>query len=159
MLFKKKDMGLLSGDRMHTFLLGHEKRASAHLLRQSNNLLCLLPQFKMYPTLQPRSSLPECLSTVLTARQRFLPPFLLPLAIRCDPFLPFLPDQDLYSCTPQPADPLPAFRDFVNNEKTRLTQKRQAMMKNEMGKRMAEFLKFSQNFKVAIFEFLLGVVI
>ncbi|KAF8149936.1 hypothetical protein B0H34DRAFT_731793 [Crassisporium funariophilum] len=47
-----------------------------------------------------------------------------------------------------PADPLPAFRDFVTNEKQRLTQKRQALVKSEMDKRMAELVKFSQNFKL-----------
>ena len=49
-----------------------------------------------------------------------------------------------------PADPLPAFRDFVTNEKQRLTQKRQALVKSEMDKRMAELVKFSQSFKVCI---------
>ncbi|KAG2017742.1 hypothetical protein CC2G_007227 [Coprinopsis cinerea AmutBmut pab1-1] len=47
-----------------------------------------------------------------------------------------------------PADPLPAFRDFVTNEKQRLNQKRQALVKNEMDKRMAELVKFSQSFKL-----------
>jgi hypothetical protein len=47
-----------------------------------------------------------------------------------------------------PADPLPAFRDFVTNEKQRLTQKRQALVKSEMDKRMAELKKFSVSFKV-----------
>ncbi|KII90025.1 hypothetical protein PLICRDRAFT_29180 [Plicaturopsis crispa FD-325 SS-3] len=47
-----------------------------------------------------------------------------------------------------PADPLPAFRDFVTNEKVRLTQKRQALVKSEMDKRMAELVKFSQSFKL-----------
>ncbi|KAK7050965.1 poly(A)-binding protein binding protein [Paramarasmius palmivorus] len=47
-----------------------------------------------------------------------------------------------------PADPLPAFRDFVTNEKQRLTQKRQALVKNDMDKRMAELVKFSQSFKL-----------
>lgn len=46
------------------------------------------------------------------------------------------------------ADPVPAFRDFVTTEKQRLTQKKQALMKNERDKRMADFLKFSQNFKL-----------
>lgn len=50
--------------------------------------------------------------------------------------------------TKAPADALPAFRDFVTNEKQRLTQKRQALVKNEMDKRMAELVKFSQSFKV-----------
>ncbi|KAG6820949.1 hypothetical protein H0H93_009185 [Arthromyces matolae] len=48
----------------------------------------------------------------------------------------------------QPADALPAFRDFVTYEKQRLTQKRQAIVKNEMDKRMAELVKFSQSFKL-----------
>jgi len=48
-----------------------------------------------------------------------------------------------------PADPVPAFRDFVTNEKQRLTQKRQALVKSEMDKRMAELKKFSVNFKVS----------
>ncbi len=47
-----------------------------------------------------------------------------------------------------PADALPAFRDFVTNEKQRLTQKKQALVKNEMDKRVAELVKFSQSFKV-----------
>ncbi|KAH8118051.1 hypothetical protein DFH11DRAFT_1572083 [Phellopilus nigrolimitatus] len=48
----------------------------------------------------------------------------------------------------QPADALPAFRDFVTNEKQRLTQKKQALVKNEMDKRVAELVKFSQSFKL-----------
>ncbi|KAG6908340.1 hypothetical protein DXG01_005251 [Tephrocybe rancida] len=48
----------------------------------------------------------------------------------------------------QPADALPAFRDFVTNEKQRLTQKRQALVKSEMDKRMAELVKFSKSFKL-----------
>lgn len=48
----------------------------------------------------------------------------------------------------KPADALPAFRDFVTNEKQRLTQKRQALVKSEMDKRMAELVKFSQSFKL-----------
>ncbi|THV07420.1 hypothetical protein K435DRAFT_772738 [Dendrothele bispora CBS 962.96] len=47
-----------------------------------------------------------------------------------------------------PADPVPAFRDFVTNEKQRLTQKRQALVKSDMDKRMAELVKFSQSFKL-----------
>ncbi|KAF8656196.1 hypothetical protein AX16_002633 [Volvariella volvacea WC 439] len=47
-----------------------------------------------------------------------------------------------------PADALPAFRDFVTIEKQRLNQKRQALVKTEMDKRMAELVKFSQNFKL-----------
>ncbi|KAG1781643.1 hypothetical protein EV702DRAFT_1072354 [Suillus placidus] len=47
-----------------------------------------------------------------------------------------------------PADPLPAFRDFVTNERQRLTQKKQALVKSEMDKRKAELLKFSQTFKL-----------
>lgn len=50
-----------------------------------------------------------------------------------------------------PADALPAFRDFVTNEKQRLTQKKQALVKNEMEKRVAELVKFSQSFKVHTF--------
>ncbi|KAL0580956.1 poly(A)-binding protein binding protein [Marasmius crinis-equi] len=59
-------------------------------------------------------------------------------------------DQQLnYSIGVQPpADPLPAFRDFVTNEKQRLTQKRQALVKSEMDKRMADLVKFSQSFKL-----------
>lgn len=52
------------------------------------------------------------------------------------------------TATKQPADALPAFRDFVTNEKQRLTQKKQALVKNEMEKRVAELVKFSQNFKL-----------
>jgi PAB1-binding protein PBP1 len=47
-----------------------------------------------------------------------------------------------------PADALPAFREFVTHEKQRLTQKRQALVKSERDKRMADLLKFSQNFKL-----------
>ncbi|EPQ54097.1 hypothetical protein GLOTRDRAFT_111543 [Gloeophyllum trabeum ATCC 11539] len=47
-----------------------------------------------------------------------------------------------------PADPLPAFRQFVTTEKERLTQKKQALVKNELDKRRAELLKFSQSFKL-----------
>ncbi|KAF8626975.1 hypothetical protein AX15_004568 [Amanita polypyramis BW_CC] len=47
-----------------------------------------------------------------------------------------------------PADPLPAFRDFVVNEKQRLTQKRQALVRSEMDKKIAELMKFGQNFKL-----------
>ena len=36
----------------------------------------------------------------------------------------------------------------MTNEKQRLTQKRQALVKNERDKRMAELLRFSQSFKV-----------
>ncbi|KDR76155.1 hypothetical protein GALMADRAFT_139891 [Galerina marginata CBS 339.88] len=50
--------------------------------------------------------------------------------------------------TKPPADPLPAFRDFVKDEKQRLTQKRQALVKSEMEKRMADLVKFSQSFKL-----------
>ena len=46
------------------------------------------------------------------------------------------------------ADAVPAFRDFVSNEKDRLLKKKQALMKNEMERRMAELVKFSQSFKV-----------
>ena len=55
----------------------------------------------------------------------------------------------MYGVQP-PADALPAFREFVTHEKQRLTQKRQALVKSERDKRMAELLKFSQNFKVTI---------
>ncbi|KAG6885670.1 hypothetical protein C0993_011434 [Termitomyces sp. T159_Od127] len=48
----------------------------------------------------------------------------------------------------QPADALPAFRDFVTNEKERLTRKRQALVKSEMDKRMADLVEFSQSFKL-----------
>lgn len=46
------------------------------------------------------------------------------------------------------ADPVPAFRNFVSTERDRLLKKKQALMKNEMDKRMAELVKFSQTFKV-----------
>ncbi|KIK63067.1 hypothetical protein GYMLUDRAFT_72298 [Collybiopsis luxurians FD-317 M1] len=48
----------------------------------------------------------------------------------------------------QPADALPALREFVANEKQRLTEKRQALAKSEMDKRMADLVKFSQSFKL-----------
>lgn len=41
-----------------------------------------------------------------------------------------------------------SFRDFVTNEKQRLTQKKQAIVKSEMDKRMADLIKFSRDFKV-----------
>ncbi|CAE6425876.1 unnamed protein product [Rhizoctonia solani] len=41
-----------------------------------------------------------------------------------------------------------SFREFVTNEKQRLTQKKQAIVKSEKEKRMAELLAFSQNFKL-----------
>ncbi|KAJ3876489.1 hypothetical protein F5051DRAFT_411285 [Lentinula edodes] len=47
-----------------------------------------------------------------------------------------------------PADALPALREFVANEKQRLTEKRQALAKSEMDKRMADLVKFSQSFKL-----------
>ncbi|GBE88385.1 hypothetical protein BKA93DRAFT_768236 [Sparassis latifolia] len=46
------------------------------------------------------------------------------------------------------ADAVPAFRDFVSSEKDRLMKKKQALMKNEMDKRLADLVKFSQNFKL-----------
>lgn len=46
------------------------------------------------------------------------------------------------------ADPVPAFRNFVSTERDRLLKKKQALMKNEMDKRMAELVKFSQTFKL-----------
>ncbi|KAJ7364010.1 hypothetical protein DFH08DRAFT_838071 [Mycena albidolilacea] len=45
-------------------------------------------------------------------------------------------------------DPVTAFSDFVTNEKQRLQQKRQALVKSDMDKRMAELVKFSQSFKL-----------
>lgn len=45
---------------------------------------------------------------------------------------------------------MPAFRNFVSTEKDRLIKKKQALMKNEMDKRMAELVKFSQTFKVGL---------
>ncbi|KAI0078797.1 hypothetical protein K474DRAFT_1706190 [Panus rudis PR-1116 ss-1] len=49
----------------------------------------------------------------------------------------------------KPADAVPAFREFVSSEKDRLIKKRQALVKNEMDKRMAELIKFSKTFKVS----------
>ncbi|KAJ7035042.1 hypothetical protein C8F04DRAFT_1099897 [Mycena alexandri] len=45
-------------------------------------------------------------------------------------------------------DPVTAFSDFVTNEKQRLQQKRQALVKSDMDKRMADLVKFSQSFKL-----------
>ncbi|KAJ3967566.1 hypothetical protein EV361DRAFT_929974 [Lentinula raphanica] len=45
-----------------------------------------------------------------------------------------------------PADALPALREFVANEKQRLTERRQALAKSEMSKRMADLVKFSEEF-------------
>ncbi|KAI0342847.1 hypothetical protein BDW22DRAFT_1329878 [Trametopsis cervina] len=50
--------------------------------------------------------------------------------------------------TQSTADPLPAFRSFVTSERDRLMKKKQALMKNEMDKRMADLVKFSQTFKL-----------
>ncbi|KAF7374886.1 LsmAD domain-containing protein [Mycena sanguinolenta] len=47
----------------------------------------------------------------------------------------------------EPNDPFPPFSDFITNEKQRLQQKRQALVKSDMDKRMADFVKFSQRFK------------
>ncbi|KAF8330112.1 LsmAD domain-containing protein, partial [Amanita rubescens] len=47
-----------------------------------------------------------------------------------------------------PVDPLPAFNDFVVNEKHRLTQKRQALVRSEMDKKTSELMKFGQSFKL-----------
>jgi hypothetical protein len=41
-----------------------------------------------------------------------------------------------------------SFREFVTNEKQRLAQKKQAIVKSEKEKRMAELVAFSQSFKV-----------
>jgi len=52
--------------------------------------------------------------------------------------------------TVQPADGLVgSFRDFVTNEKQRLTQRKQALAKSEMDKRKADLVKFSKTFKVS----------
>jgi hypothetical protein len=53
---------------------------------------------------------------------------------------------------------LPAFRDFVTNEKHRLTQKKQALFKSEMDKLTADLRKFSQTFKVSIAMFPLPLI-
>nr|GAT60766.1 predicted protein [Mycena chlorophos] len=45
-------------------------------------------------------------------------------------------------------DPVTAFSDFVTNEKHRLQQKRQALVKNDMDKRVADLVKFSESFKL-----------
>lgn len=58
------------------------------------------------------------------------------------------PTPSTSSSNKPPADPLPAFRDFVTNEKQRLTQKKQALFKNEMDKLTADLRKFSQTFKL-----------
>ncbi|GJJ08697.1 hypothetical protein Clacol_002916 [Clathrus columnatus] len=47
-----------------------------------------------------------------------------------------------------PADLTSTFRDFVAGEKQRLTQKRAAIVKSEMDKRMSELVKFSKDFKL-----------
>lgn len=44
---------------------------------------------------------------------------------------------------------VPAFRDFVSGEKQRLAQKKQAVFKAERDKWTADFVKFSQTFKVS----------
>lgn len=41
-----------------------------------------------------------------------------------------------------------SFRDFVTNEKQRLVQKKQQIVKKEKDNRLADLLKFSQEFKV-----------
>lgn len=42
------------------------------------------------------------------------------------------------------------FRDFVTNEKQRLTQKKQQLVKKDKDSRIADLLKFSQEFKVSL---------
>ncbi|KIM56940.1 hypothetical protein SCLCIDRAFT_17102 [Scleroderma citrinum Foug A] len=58
------------------------------------------------------------------------------------------PAPSISSVNKPPADPLPAFRDFVTHERQRLTQKKQALVKSEMDKRKADLVKFSQTFKL-----------
>jgi hypothetical protein len=41
------------------------------------------------------------------------------------------------------------FVHFLTNEKARLTQKKQALLKSEMDKRQSELKKFGLNFKVS----------
>ncbi|PPQ95227.1 hypothetical protein CVT26_014918 [Gymnopilus dilepis] len=50
--------------------------------------------------------------------------------------------------TKPPADALPAFRDFVKDEKQRLTEKRQALQRGEREKRLADLKSWSQMFKL-----------
>ncbi|KAJ6619738.1 hypothetical protein B0H10DRAFT_2024730 [Mycena sp. CBHHK59/15] len=45
-------------------------------------------------------------------------------------------------------DPVAAFSDFVTNEKQRLQQKRQALVKSDMDKRISDLVKFSRSFKL-----------
>ncbi|KAJ7756399.1 hypothetical protein DFH07DRAFT_477591 [Mycena maculata] len=67
----------------------------------------------------------------------------------------FVPSQTP-SKSPSPApsgskpanDPVTAFSDFVTNEKQRLQQKRQALVKSDMDKRVADLVKFSKSFKL-----------
>ena len=54
----------------------------------------------------------------------------------------------MFSPSPNSKPPADAFREFVTSEKNRLTQKRAALVKNDMKNRVAELLKFSQSFKV-----------
>lgn len=48
----------------------------------------------------------------------------------------------------QPADAVPAFRNFVSTEKDRLLKKKQALMKSEMDKRLSDLVSFSKSFKL-----------
>ncbi|TFK94107.1 hypothetical protein K466DRAFT_477254, partial [Polyporus arcularius HHB13444] len=48
----------------------------------------------------------------------------------------------------QPADAVPAFRNFVSTEKDRLLKKKQALMKSEMDKRLSDLVNFSKSFKL-----------
>ncbi|KAJ7494722.1 hypothetical protein B0H11DRAFT_915071 [Mycena galericulata] len=65
-----------------------------------------------------------------------------------------VPSQSSKSPSPAPSgskpanDPVSAFSDFVTNEKQRLQQKRQALVKSDMDKRMADLVKFSKSFKL-----------
>ncbi|KAI1797138.1 LsmAD domain-containing protein [Ganoderma leucocontextum] len=48
----------------------------------------------------------------------------------------------------QPADAVPAFRNFVSTEKDRLLKKKQALMRSEMDKRLSDLVSFSKSFKL-----------
>ncbi|KAI0787704.1 hypothetical protein C8Q74DRAFT_1366536 [Fomes fomentarius] len=52
------------------------------------------------------------------------------------------------STAKQPADAVPAFRNFVSTEKDRLLKKKQALMKSEMDKRLSDLVNFSKSFKL-----------
>src|SRR5258706_9831599 len=125
----------------HLALVGMLRRVERPLL-PPNRHLARLPQLW-----QPNQQMKR--------QQKLLKPLLPPLLrvqeIRQDQRR-YAPSIYFFSelTTVQPADGLVgSFRDFVTNEKQRLTQRKQALAKSEMDKRKADLVKFSKTFKVS----------